>query len=298
MNIRNKFPAIIILGILIFAIIFVVTNPNVSVLHPKGLIALKERNLIVTAILLMLTVVIPIFFFTFFFSWKYRAGNKSTKYAPEWNRSWILQLIWWAIPTVIILTLAIINWKTTHELDPYKPIASTVAPITIQVVALRWKWLFIYPEQNIATINYIQFPEKTPVNFELTANAPMSSFWIPSLGGQMYAMTGMVTKLHLIADSPGKFAGSAAEINGSGFAGMKFVARASSKVDFDAWVRGAKSSPIRLTAGEYEKLKEPSEKNAVTVYSSVDPGLYNGIVKESMGPPNDTTDMKGMGHVY
>jgi cytochrome o ubiquinol oxidase subunit 2 len=286
----------ILLAIGLLAII--ISHGNVAILNPKGAIALHERNLIVTAILLMLIVVIPIFTLLGVFAWKYRAGNKSAKYTPDWNHNIPLQLVWWAIPAIVISTLAVINWNTTHALDPYKPLESATKPLTIQVVALRWKWLFIYPEQNIATVNYIQFPEKTPINFELTADAPMSSFWIPSLGGQMYAMSGMVTKLHLIANEQGKFDGSAAEINGAGFAGMKFIARSSSRKDFDTWVNDVREAPSPLDSQELKSLSQPSENIPVTYYSSVEEGLYNGIIEKFMEPQNSTTERENMQHTY
>lgn len=296
---RKKYKIVIIVLALIIVISIlatIISQGNVAILNPKGAIAIHERNLFVTAILLMLIVVIPIFILLAAFGWKYRASNKSAKYTPDWNHS-KLQIIWWAIPAMVILTLGILNWKSTHELDPYKPLVSSTKPITIQVVALRWKWLFIYPEQNVATVNYIQFPERTPINFELTANAPMSSFWIPSLGGQMYAMNGMVTKLHLIADSKGNFAGSAAEINGAGFSGMKFRAVASSRTDFESWVNVVKKSPNSLTEDEYKVLEKPSENIPTTYYSTVQDGLYNVIVGESIVPTGtQTTEMSGMEH--
>jgi cytochrome o ubiquinol oxidase subunit 2 len=287
---------VVMLLVAVLVLTTIISHINGTILNPKGAVAVHERNLIVTAISLMLVVVIPIFILMAVFGWKYRASNKSAKYTPDWNTS-KLQIIWWAIPAVIIFTLAVLNWKSTHELDPYRPLTSTTKPITIQVVALRWKWLFIYPEQNIATVNYIRFPEKTPVDFELTANAPMSSFWIPSLGGQMYAMNGMVTKLHLIADTTGKFAGSAAEINGAGFSGMKFTAQASNRDDFDEWVKMIKQTPHALSETEYKNLEEPSENSPATYYSSVDKGLYNEIVRESNVPTGtQSTDMGSMEH--
>lgn len=186
---------------------------------------------------------------------------------------------------IIVATIAAITWKATHHLDPYKPINSKVEPVKIQVVALRWKWLFIYPKQNIATINFVQFPKDTPVNFELTSDAPMNSFWIPSLSGQIYAMTGMSTKLHLVADKEGDYPGSAAEINGVGFSGMKFTARSSTKDQFDEWVAGVKRDGKALSAKSYEKLSLPSINESVAHYSSVESGLYNKIIMKYMFDP-------------
>src|SRR4051812_24841774 len=181
-----------------------------AVLQPKGIISQQQKSLLITATLLMLVVAIPVYFLLFFIVFKYRAEKENQNYSPNLDSKWGAALIW-AIPGSVIFILAIINWKSTHALDPYKPIASSKPPITIQVVALQWKWLFIHPQQNIATVNFIEFPQNTPVSFELTADAPMNSFWIPQLGGQMYAMAGMKTQLHLMANQTGDFNGSDAE---------------------------------------------------------------------------------------
>ncbi len=258
---------------------------NIALFNSKGEIALKERELISFTVLLGLSVIIPVLILTFFVAWKYREGNSGSKYTPDSVHNKFLEFAWWALPTAIILILGVVNWRATHALDPYKTLDVASKPVTIQVVALRWKWLFIYPEQNIATVNFIQFPAQTPINFELTADAPMSSFWIPNLGGQIYAMTGMESKLHLIADLPGDFRGSAAEINGPGFSGMKFMARASSQADFDTWVQEVKNSGKTLDLTEYNKLASPSENNPVTFYASTDVNLYNNIIRKFMAQP-------------
>ncbi len=259
-------------------------NSNIAVLNPKGLIATQQRDLIITATLLTLIVVIPVFILTFFIAWKYRAGNPKAKYTPDWDHHKGLEFAWWAIPSAIILVLSVITWTSTHELDPYKPIQSTKKAVTIQVVALQWKWLFIYPEQNIATVNYIQFPEDTPINFEITADAPMNSFWIPQLGGQVYAMAGMKTKLHLMAGETGSYHGSSANLSGEGFSGMRFEAKATSGADFDAWVKTTQQSSNALTPASYHELSEPSQNNPVTVYSRSTPGLYDDIIMKFMSP--------------
>jgi cytochrome o ubiquinol oxidase subunit II len=254
---------------------------NIALFNPKGQIAAQQKSLIITAVLLMLIVVIPVLIMTFYISWKYRAGKKS-QYTPNWDFSPKLEFIWWAFPTAIILLIATMTWKSTYALDPYKSIESDVKPITIQVVALQWKWLFIYPEQNIATINFFQFPEKTPIHFQLTADAPMNSFWIPQLGGQMYAMAGMTTQLNLIADEPGEFAGSAAEINGHGFSDMGFLAKSTSPMDFEAWVLSVRQSSLPLTIKNYEDLAKPTTNNPKTLYSTVENNLLDYVIMKYM----------------
>ncbi len=260
--------------------------PIIALFEPKGIIALMERNLIITAVLVMATVAIPVFITLFVFAFKYRAGDTKSEYAPDSDHSAEYWYLWWLIPGLVILILTPVAWQTTHQLDPFKHLVSDVKPLKIQVVALQWKWLFIYPEQNIATVNYIQFPAGTPLDFELTADAPMNSFWIPQLGGQIYAMPGMSTELHLIADEPGEFAGSAAEINGKGFAGMRFVAKATSGNDFNHWAELMKASSQTLDLDSYNILAMPSENNRPSYYSSVEAGLYDRIIQKYLAPPS------------
>lgn len=188
------------------------------------------------------------------------------------------------MPSIIILCLGILTWKTTHELDPYKPIESAVKPINVEVVALDWKWLFIYPDLGIASVNQLAFPVGTPVNFMITSDSVMNSFFIPQLGSQIYAMAGMQTQLHLIADEAGDYAGVSANYSGRGFSDMKFRALAASPEQFNAWVEKVKASSDRLDMNEYSTVSQPSEKAPVRYFSSVDPKLfYNIIAKYNNG---------------
>jgi cytochrome o ubiquinol oxidase subunit 2 len=270
---------------LISILAMVVYGNEIPVLDPKGIIASKERDLIVFATLLSLIVVIPVFTMTFIIAWKYREGNKKAKYQPEWDHSKLFESIWWGVPMLLIIVLSVVTWKSSHDLDPFKPIESAETPIRIQVVALQWKWLFIYPEEGIATVNYVQFPEDTPVNFEVTSDAPMNSFWIPSLGGQIYAMSGMVTKLHLMAEEPGEYRGSSANISGRGFSGMKFVAEAVKRQSYDDWVKETKTSQKTLGVNEYSKLSKPSENNSAETFVLTDENLFDYIThKFSINP--------------
>lgn len=277
------FFALLLAAVIAGAALFI-RSSDIAVLNPKGIIANQQRDLMVTATLLMLIVVIPVFILTFTIAWRYREGNQKAVYKPDWDHHRLVEVLWWTIPAAIITVLSVITWRSSHELDPFRPLASNQKPITIQVVALQWKWLFIYPDQAIATVNYVQFPAGTPVNFEITADAPMNSFWIPSLGGQIYAMAGMSTKLHLMADQPGSFNGSSANLSGDGFAGMKFTAQSSSKTDFDKWIRSVKKSPQNLTLAEYAKLSEPSKNNSVTSYIVKDQDLYDKVMMKYMAP--------------
>ena len=256
---------------------------NWTLLNPVGQVGIEERNLIITATLLMLLVVVPVIAMTFIFAWKYRASNKDATYAPKWSHSTKIEVVIWTVPILIILALGVLTYKSTHALDPYRPLESDVKPLTIEVVAMDWKWLFIYPEQGIATVNKIVFPANTPVNFRITSDTVMNSFFIPGLGGQIYAMAGMQTKLHLIANKNAELDGISANYSGAGFTGMKFKAIATSQAEFDAWVSEVKASPKQLDTAEYEALTKPSQNNPVELYSSVKPNLFQTIIDKYEG---------------
>ncbi len=221
---------------------------NMEILSPKGDIGAQEKTLLFTATGLMLIVVIPVIVMTLAFAWKYRASNTQAEYKPDWHHSNRIEAVVWLVPCVIIAILGWITWESTHKLDPYRPLDSEVKPVTIQAVSLDWKWLFIYPEQGIATVNEIAFPKDTPVNFQITSDSVMNSFFIPQLGSQIYSMAGMMTKLHLIANEEGVFDGISANYSGGGFSGMRFKAIATSEQGFQDWVaKEAKASGTALT---------------------------------------------------
>ncbi len=256
----------------------------IDILFPKGQIAREERNLLFVIQGIMLLVVIPVYILTFIFSWKYRARSNNENYDPDLVDNVLAEYIWWGLPLVLTIIISVITWNKTHELDPYKPIVSPNKPITIQVVALQWKWLFIYPEEGIATVNYIQIPEQTPIHFEITADAPMNSFWIPHLGGQIYAMPAMKTELHLIADHVGDFRGSSANLSGEGFAGMHFITRASSATDYQTWVDAAKASTKILDLNTYAEMAAPSSDSPVEIYQLGEKQLFHKILMKFMHP--------------
>ncbi|WP_175923357.1 ubiquinol oxidase subunit II [Burkholderia latens] len=251
---------------------------NLDVLNPKGSVGAAEKALIATSTWAMLIVVVPVILLTLWFAWRYRASNRNAAYAPNWSHSTAIEVVIWTVPTLIILFLGVLTWKTTHELDPYKPLESSVKPIDVEVVALDWKWLFIYPELGIASVNQLAIPVGTPVNFRITSDSVMNSFFIPQLGGQVYAMAGMQTRLHLIADEAGDYAGTSANFSGRGFSDMKFRTLAEPREQFDAWVRKVKASPERLDATVYGTVAQPSEKAPVRYFSSVDPRLFHNII--------------------
>ncbi|WP_106475516.1 ubiquinol oxidase subunit II [Phytohalomonas tamaricis] len=260
---------------------------SMVLMNSKGQVGAEQKYLILTSTWLMLIVVIPAILMTLIFAWKYRASNKQAKYSPNWSHSNKVEAVVWGIPCLIIVALATLTWKSTHALDPHKPIDSDVAPINIQVVALDWKWLFIYPDQGIATINQIAFPKDVPVNFQVTSNSVMNSFFIPQLGSQIYAMAGMQNSVHLMANEAGTYGGMSANYSGHGFSDMTFTALAmNSPQEFDEWVNKVKASSETLGRNEFEKVAEPSQKNPVEYFSSVEPHLFQNIIDKfakSMG---------------
>jgi cytochrome o ubiquinol oxidase subunit 2 len=268
----------------VVAILMYLFSIDIAVLNPKGMIADKQRELFIIVILLMLIIVIPVFALTIFVCCKYKASNSKAKYTPDWDKNHLLETIWWGFPFLLVVALGIIAWKSCHELDPFNPIKNDTKPMRIQVIALEWKWLFIYPEHHIATVNFLQFPTNTPLDFEITSDAPMNSFWIPQLGGQIYAMPGTRSELHLIAKETGSFNGSSANLSGTGFAGMKFIAKASSEEEFSQWVESVKASSHVLNLGEYQELAKPSSYNPVSSYVLEQKNLFDYTVMKYMTP--------------
>lgn len=271
-------------ALLIAAAVWYLGSLKMDILNPKGIVAFKQYNLLVFTTMLGFVVIIPVFVMAILIAWRYRESNTKAKYTPNVDTNRLAETIWWTIPIILIAVLSFVTWTSTHDLDPHKPLTSHSQPVRIQVVALDWKWLFIYPDQNIATVNYIQFPVNRPVNFEITADAPMNSFWIPQLGGQIYAMQGMTTKLHLNANEIGTYKGLSANISGEGFADMKFTAKATTKADFEAWVISVKQSNRKLTPETYASLAKKSTAAPVTYYASSTEGLYDTIVMKYMMP--------------
>ncbi len=251
---------------------------SLIVMNPKGPIGEQQRDLIIITTLLCLVIILPVLVMTFVIAWRYRERkNSKAAYKPEWEHSTKLEVTWWSIPIVIIAILAVITVKYTYELEPSKPIASEEETLTIQVTSLDWKWLFIYPEQDIATVNYVRFPEDVPVKFELTSDAPMNSFWIPQLGGQIYTMSGMAMTLHLQADEQGEYLGSGANFSGKDFAKMRFTAEATSQGAFDEWVENIQGASPELTLDGYKELAKPGASD-VRTFAGTPEGLFEQIV--------------------
>ncbi len=247
-----------------------------AVLNPQGAVALAERGLMLQALLFMLIVAVPVLGLLFFFAWRYRAGNKKAHYAPNWGSGRMEELVWWVIPLEIVLILGALTWTSTHELDPRRALPGG-EPLVVQVVALEGKWLFLYPEQQVASLNEVRFPAGRPVRFFITADAPMNSFWIPQLGGQIYAMTGMVTELNLIADQPGTYQGLSANYSGEEFAHMQFAAVTLTSENFAAWVETVQEFGGTLDHHSYPEVAQQTTPT-VGYWGSTEAGLYYKIV--------------------
>ncbi|CAH0120378.1 hypothetical protein PAE9249_02897 [Paenibacillus sp. CECT 9249] len=248
------------------------------VLDPKGPIGSSQRDLMVIATILCAIVIVPVLIMTVIIVWRYRdkPGRKAA-YKPNWEHNNKLEFTWWTIPIIVIIALAAVTVNYTYALEPSKQIESAKEEITIQVTSLDWKWLFKYPDQDIATINYAQIPAGVPVRFELTSESAMNSFWIPQLGGQMYTMSGMAMTLYLQADEEGSYYGSGANFTGKDFAQMTFKVKATSEDEFDAWVKEVKETSPPLTEEAYEQLLEPGVSDLQS-FSSFPEGLFERVV--------------------
>lgn len=257
-------------------------------LDSKGMVGLAQRDLILICIGLMLIVVIPAIVLTFVFAWRFRAGNTKAKYTPDWSHSTKVEIVVWGVPLIIIAVLAVIVWKSTHELDPYKPLDVAGEPLHVDVIATDWKWVFVYPDLGIATVNQLNFPANRPLAFNITSNSTMNTFFIPQLGGQIYAMAGMRTQLHLIANEPGQFRGMSGNYSGHGFSNMKFIATASSNEDFERWVDEVRSAPDALSFTQFKALAAPSKNAPVQHFSSVEPLLFKKVIDQFIGVGENT----------
>jgi len=275
---------------IIALLVFVTVGRDIPVLNPQGLIAEQERNLIIITTAMGLFVVIPVFIMLFAVAWRYRASNRKAIYRPDFESHRGFEALWWGIPCVIIIILGIITAVSTHALDPYKPLDSNVKPVKVQVIAMEWKWLFIYPDKGIATLNYLNIPKDTPIDFTITSDAPMNSLWIPALAGQVYAMSGMSTQLHLMANSVGTYNGSSSNISGDGFADMTFKVNSMNETDFATWATSSTTSKNIMTQDEYKKLSVPSHNNPETTYMLMDTSLYNEVIMKYMSPGGQSSD--------
>ncbi|WP_024516108.1 ubiquinol oxidase subunit II [Bradyrhizobium sp. Tv2a-2] len=263
------------------------------VLAPAGDVALQQRDLVIISTVLMLLIVLPVMALTVLFAWRYRQSNAAARYEPEWDHSTQLELVIWSAPLLIIVCLGAVTWMGTHLLDPYRmlgriasdrPVDSGRAPIEVEVVALDWKWLFIYPDYGVATVNELAAPVNRPINFHITASSVMNSFYVPALAGQIYAMPGMETSLHAVVNKEGTYKGFSANYSGAGFSGMHFAFEGLTDEGFDAWIARAKASGNTLGRSDYLELERPSENVPVRRYASVDREIFNAVLNMCVEP--------------
>ncbi|HEY3656130.1 MAG TPA: ubiquinol oxidase subunit II [Steroidobacteraceae bacterium] len=258
--------------------------PAAGVLDPQGPVGSAERLILFNATAIMLVVVVPVIVLTLAFAWWYRASNKRATYSPEWSYSGHIELVVWSIPAMVVILLAGVAWTSSHLLDPARVLQSDVKPIRIEVVSLDWKWLFIYPDLEIASINELVVPAETPVEFMLTSATVMNSFFVPQLGSQIYTMPGMATYLNLMADRPGEYPGLSAQFSGDGFSDMRFVVRAVPAADFQSWLARTRDVGTALDADTYSQLALAAGPAQPQTYSSVDPMLFEHIVQTTAQP--------------
>ncbi len=266
---------------------------NLVVMAPAGDIAAQQRDLIVISTVLMLLIIVPVIILTLFFAFRFRSTNTAAPYEPEWHHSTRLEVVIWSAPLAIIIVLGTITWISTHKLDPYRPldridaeraVTPDVKPLTVEVVAMDWKWLFLYPDQGIATVNELAAPIDVPINFKITASTVMNSFYIPALAGQIYAMAGMETKMHAVMNHVGIYDGFSANYSGPGFSQMRFKFHGMAKEDFARWVEKVRTDGGELTRPTYRDLELPSQKEPVKYYARVANGLYDAILNMCTDP--------------
>ena len=249
-----------------------------GVLDPQGPVAAAERLILLNATAIMLVVVLPVIALTLAFAWWYRASNRRAIYQPDLSYSGYIELVTWSIPTMVVLLLAAVAWIGSHELDPSVPLQSDARAIRIEVVSLDWKWLFIYPDQQVAAVNQLEIPAGVPVEFVLTSATVMNSFFVPQLGSQIYTMPGMTTRLNLLAERPGDYPGLSANFSGDGFSDMRFLVRAVPAADFKIWLEQTRAAGAVLNADTYAQLARPGTGTSQT-YGGVDPHLFERLVQ-------------------
>ena len=255
-----------------------------GVLGPAGPVGNSERTILLDALALMLTIVVPTVLATLGVAWWFRASNPRARRLPTWAFSGRLELLVWAVPLLTIMFLGGMSWIASYQLDPYRPLTSPAKPLEVQVVSLDWKWLFIYPDQHVASVNALTVPAGTPVHFTLTSASVMNAFFVPRLGSMIYTMNGMTTQLNLQADKPGVFPGLSSHFSGDGFPGMHFDMRAAPPATFAAWVAEARTKGPTLDRGAYALLAKQSTNVAPFTYREVDPGLFQNIVTQAIPP--------------
>ena len=262
----------------------VLTACQPAILDPKGAVGIAEKTILIDSLAIMLAIVVPTIAATFAFAWWFRASNTRATYLPDWEYSGRIELIVWSIPLLVIVLLGGVAWISAHDLDPAKPLASDTPPLEVQVVSLDWKWLFIYPDQRIASVNQLVVPAGTPIHFSLTSASVMTAFFVPRLGSMIYTMNGMRTQLYLQADAPGAFLGLASHLSGDGFSGMHFDVQAVPAERFAAWVDATRDKGPTLDANSYAELAKQSMNVSPFTFGAADPELFTKIVTQQLPP--------------
>lgn len=267
-----------------------------TMLDPAGPVSAATRDLFFDSVGLMLIVVLPVIVLTALVVWRYRAGNAEATYTPHWGGSRLVELGLWFMPVLIVVMLWFVVWNRTHDLDPYKPLSSSLPPLVVQAVALDWQWLFIYPDENIASVNRLVFPVGRPVTIELTSDSVMNSLMIPALGGQIYAMAGMQTELNLMADRAGIYDGRNTMFNGDGFSAQVFTAEAVDVAAFQSFVAEARNTGESLDSAGFETLSTPTIAGPVRLYSSVEANLFHTIMASHGSMPHMAAETSTASH--
>lgn len=252
-----------------------------GVLDPAGPVAAGDRSVMLNALTIMLAIIVPVIILTLVFAWWFRAGNARARYRPEWSYSGQLELLVWSIPLLAVIFLAGVGWIGSHRLDPARPLAGREPPLQVQVVSLDWKWLFIYPDQGVATVNHLVIPAGRPISLRITSATVMNSFFVPRLGSQLYAMSGMDAKLNLQADRPGRYRGLSAHYSGAGFADMTFAVDAVPNAAFDRWAAAAHRAGPVLDGATYHRIAAQEATMRPTSFRAVAPRLYEAIVRQA-----------------
>jgi cytochrome o ubiquinol oxidase subunit 2 len=268
----------------IIAAVLLIAGCSPGVLDPVGPVGAAEKTILINSTAIMLAIVIPTMIATVVFAWWFRRGNRKAKYLPDWEYSGAIELVVWSIPAMTVMLLGGIAWIGAHDLDPAKPLQSAVKPVNVEVVSLDWKWLFIYPDQGVATVNQLVVPAGTPINFRLTSGTVWNVFFVPQFGTMIYTMPGMTTRLNLQADRPGVYDGQSSHFSGDGFSGMRFKVHAVPPAQFAGWAQGAHASGA-LDSRAYAELIKPSSYVEPATYGSVAPGLFDYILMGRSPPP-------------
>jgi len=271
--------------LVVYTAVLVCSCGQQGILDPQGPIAAQELLLLINSTAIMLVVVVPVIVATLGFAWWYRSSNARASRSTDEGYEGRTEFVLWSIPALIVILLGGVIWIGSHQLDPRAPIPANAEPLRVDVVALDWKWLFIYPDQGVATVNQLVVPAGTPVHFRLTSATVMNSFFIPQLGSQIYTMGGMTTHLNLLADKPGEYAGFSANFSGDGFAEMRFIAKGVPAGDFEAWVTQARGTGSALDDAGYAALAKPSTAVPPTTYRSVEPKLFDRIIEQTVSGP-------------